>query len=338
MKTIFYVAGKSGGHIIPALTLAQQQQKQEPTVCAIFSTSAALDARLIGQCPAIQHHIPLPISAVSLRDPLFFVRLFRACYTSFVTLHRMKPTCVVSTGGFVSLPVCCAAWILRIPFDLYEFNVEPGAAIKFLASRARTVYICFEATKRYLKGTTHYAPYPVRYDESAQVASPDARLQVGCAPEAKILMIVGGSQGSRFLNAQIAAWVQQLSADERAELEIIHQTGPHDVVAMEQLYRDAQLKAQVFAYREDIALWYQAADYVITRAGSGVLHELLFFKKRALIIPLEVASTGHQVANAQAFVAHDPDSWTMLRQQDLVHDEKLLYRILQKKLSNVITE
>ena len=264
--------------------------------------------------------------------PAFFVRLFRAWYISFRTLYRIKPACVVSTGGFVSLPVCLAAWMLRIPFDLYEFNVEPGAAIKCLASRARNVYICFEATKRYLKGTVHYAPYPVRYDASAQLSSSDARLQIGCAPETKILMIIGGSQGSRFLNAQIAGWVNQLSADERAQLEIVHQTGPHDVVAMKQLYRDAQIKAQLFEYREDIALYYQATDYIITRAGSGVLHELLFFNKRALIIPLEVATTAHQVSNAHAFVERDPSSWALLRQQDLLHDEQLLYRTIKKQL------
>jgi UDP-N-acetylglucosamine--N-acetylmuramyl-(pentapeptide) pyrophosphoryl-undecaprenol N-acetylglucosamine transferase len=332
MKTIFYVAGKSGGHIIPALTLAQRQQQQEPTICGIFSTDGQLDLQLIQQSPAMTHHVPLPVARVSLKDPLFLFRCMRAWYISLRTLYRFKPAVVVSTGGFVSVPVCSAAWMLGIPFDLYEFNVEPGAAIKFLASRARTVFTCFSETKRYLKCAVVCQPYPVRYEEGEIISCTAAREKLGCALDAKILMIVGGSQGSRFLNAQITQWVAQLSCAERAAYLVIHQTGSHDVQHMEQLYRQAQINAIVFAYRDDIAVCYQAADYIITRAGSGVLHELLFFKKRALIIPLEVASTGHQVANAQAFVTRDAASWTLVRQEDLQHDTQLLYRTLQKKL------
>lgn len=333
MKTIFYVAGTSGGHIIPALTLAQREQQHEPTVCGIFTTDGQLDLKLIAQSKVITHHVPLPLAGASRKNPLFLVRFIRALYISLRSLYRFKPTAVVSTGGFVSVPVCCAAWILGIPFDLYEFNVEPGAAIKLLTSRARTIVTCFPETKRYLKGAVSCQPYPIRYQPDEIVACTAAREQLGCALDAKILMIVGGSQGSRFLNTQIAQWVAQLSLQERAQYLIIHQTGSRDVQDMEQLYRDAQIKAIVFAYRDDIALCYQAADYIITRAGSGVLHELLFFNKRALIIPLEVASTDHQVANAQAFVARDATSWSMLRQEDLQHDEQLLYRVLNKQLS-----
>lgn len=332
MKTIFYVAGKSGGHIVPALTLAQQQHKHEATVCGIFSTTGALDAQLIGNCSAITEHIPLPLSGLSKKHPLFFVQLLQAWYISFMALRRIRPAAVISTGGLVSVPVCIAAWMLRIPYDLYEFNVEPGAAVKFLASRARTVYACFAATQRYIQRSVQYAPYPVRYTDADRITPSEARSTLGLAADKKTLMIIGGSQGSRFINTLLQQWVEQLSADERAHVQIIHQAGLHDVAALQEVYRTAQIEAIVFAYRDDIALCYQASDYLITRAGAGVLHELLFFNKRALIIPLEIASTHHQVTNAQAFVERDPASWALLRQQDFLHDDTLLYRTLKKEL------
>lgn len=332
MKTIFYVAGKSGGHIIPALTLAQQQTAQEPTTIGIFSTDAALDAQLIASCPAISHHISLSLNNISLKNPRTWYKIFRACITSVRTLWRYKPEKLISTGGLVSVPVCAAAWMLRIPFEVYEFNVEPGAAVKFLAPRAHKVHVCFDATRHYLRGTIVSSPYPVRYGPSQCISPQQAREQLQLPLDKKFLMIIGGSQGSRFFNTLARHYITQLTAQERRSLYIVHQTGSTDAGDMREIYKASEVSATVFDYSDAIALYYQAADYVVTRAGAGVLHELLFFQKSALIVPLEVTTTSHQVANAQAFVQQDPERWSMVRQQELQSDETLLHRLIRKKL------
>lgn len=330
MNTIFYVAGKSGGHIIPALTLAQQQAAT--AVCGIFSTDAQLDAQLIKPCAAITHHIPLPMSG-SWKHPLFFVRFLQAFCISLNMLHKTKPSAVISTGGLVSLPVCIAARLLRIPYDLYELNVEPGAAVKVLARSARAVYVCFPQAAPHLTGTVQPAAYPVRYRAADRMTMHEARTRLQIPADARVLMIVGGSQGSRFLNAQLCTLVQNCAEAERKQLYIVHQTGAHDVERMQAAYAQAGVAAAVFAYRDDIAVWYQAADYVMTRAGSGVLHELLFFNKRALIIPLEITATSHQVRNAQAFVERDAASWAMVRQHELQENPALLYHKLKSVMA-----
>lgn len=332
MKTIFYVAGKSGGHIIPALTLAQQQKTKELTTIGIFSTDAQLDTQLIAPCVAISYHIPLSLDKISLKNPVSLYKIFRALLTSLRTLRHYKPEKVISTGGLVSVPVCIAAWLLRIPFEVYEFNVEPGAAIKFLAPCAQTVHVCFEATRQHLSGNVVKADYPVRYTEEQRISQTQARECLQLPLHKKILFIIGGSQGSRFFNVIAQQLIVQLSAEERTSLYVVHQAGVADAIDIREFYKESETAATVFDYSDDIALYYQAADYVITRAGAGVLHELLFFNKAALIIPLEVTSTSHQVANAQACVQRDPDRWQMVRQHELQHDDKLLYQIISKKL------
>lgn len=332
MKTIFYVAGKSGGHIIPALTLAQQQKTKEPTTIGIFSTDALLDKQIISHCKDITHHIALPLHGVSLKHPYFIVKLLYATILTLRTLWRYKPERIVSTGGMVSLPVCAAAWVLRIPFDLHEFNVEPGSAIKFLAPFARKVHVCFEATRRHLSKNVVKADYPVRYTEEQRISQTQARERLQLPLHKKILFIIGGSQGSRFFNVIAQQLIVQLSAEERTSLYVVHQAGVADAIDIREFYKESETAATVFDYSDDIALYYQAADYVITRAGAGVLHELLFFNKAALIIPLEVTSTSHQVANAQACVQRDPDRWQMVRQHELQHDDKLLYQLLRDTL------
>lgn len=331
MKTIFYVAGKSGGHIIPALTLAQQQKAAQATTVGIFSTDAMLDKQLISSCTSIDHHISLPLHGVSFKHPYFFPKLVYAWLLSLRTLWRHRPEVVVSTGGMVSIPVCAAAWILRIPFEVYEFNVEPGSAAKFLAPYARKVHTCFDATKEYLRGNVISSPYPLRHEVAQKISMQQARERLAIPHDKKVLMIIGGSQGSRFFNVIAQQYIVQLSAPERTSLYIVHQTGIADAQEIREFYKESETLAMVFDYSDALALYYQAADYVVTRAGSGVLHELIFFDVPALIIPLEVATTSHQVANAQAFVQKNPDRWCMVRQHEFA-DQSLFYKLLQSKL------
>lgn len=334
MKKILYVAGKSGGHIVPALTHAEQFLKLHSDYeIDMITTDAPLDRQLLADAPFIYQHWVLPLGSVK-RSSLFdyvriVTRLVRAWWQSVKILRRERPERVISMGGFVSVPVCLAAWILRIPFDIYELNVIPGTAVKVLSPFATHIFVCFEKTKSYFsQKKTVSARYPVRFSEHDKVDKETARRHLGLDPQKKTIFVIGGSQGSRLLNTIIQQFVER-----RPELQAIHQTGADSIIEVSAWYKQHQIPALMFPYRDDIQWCYAAADLVITRAGSGALHEVLFFEKPAIIIPLEVATTDHQVDNAQAIVAMAPHRYHMLRQAALASEPQLFFAVVEKLLS-----
>jgi len=333
-KAFFFTAAHSGGHIIPALTLARRLcmtgSAAHFQTIGLFSTDAPSDVRLIESFSGAKSHIRLPW--ITCRSPKLVVGLLYGVYHSLLVLYRERPACVVSTGGLIAVPVCCAAWLLRIPFELYELNVRPGRAVALLSRFARTVFICFPETVLYVKGNVVLTEYPIRYTEYDRISRQDARLRLEIADDRSTLLIIGGSQGSRFINNLVKKFVEQLSNGQRKRLHMVHQAGVCDVVEMQGFYASYGMAARVFAYDDNIAWAYQAADYVVTRAGAGVLHELLFFKQRALIIPLEAKSTSHQIDNARAFVQKEPGLMSMLLQADLMKDPQQFYAVLMLNL------
>ena len=148
IKTICCVAGRSGGHIVPCLTWAKKSDAQN---ILFFSTHVALDRELLKDEPV--KHIPLTLNNIPYRNPLRVAQFawhFTIAYLkSLYYLYKYKPQKVLSTGGYIALPVCLAAKFLRIPVELFELNVSPGKATKFLAPLAHTINICFKKSRRY---------------------------------------------------------------------------------------------------------------------------------------------------------------------------------------------
>ncbi len=336
MKKIFYVAGKSGGHIVPALTHAEQFLQSHPEhEIGMFTTDAPLDRQLLAATKVVRQHIPLVLGTIKRSSLLDYPRavagLIRAWWRSLKVLHRNAPEKVISMGGYVSIPVCLAAWVLRIPFEIYELNVVPGAAAKFLAPFATRIFVCFEKTKTFFsKKKTSFAAYPVRFSDADRVDATTARQKLGLDPHKKTIFVIGGSQGSHLLNTLIQTFIEQAG---RHDLQMLHQTGAQAIDEVRAWYEQHNIAALVFPYRDDIQWCYAAADLVITRAGAGALHELIFFGKPAIIIPLEVATTGHQVDNAQAVVALDHHRWRMLRQAEFANEPRLFYEAVDRFLA-----
>ena len=232
----------------------------------------------------------------------------RAFYKSFMELRRAKPQRIVSMGGYISIPVCLAAWLLRIPIDLFELNAEPGKAIRWLTPLAHRVLTCFEEAQNYFPPEkVQSSPYPLRFTQADIIERETACKKLDLDPTKKILLVLGGSQGSQSLNKLIPALGKQYP-----HICIIHQAGP-EAARLKEWYRQEKIDARVFEYLHELQYPYCAADLVIARSGTGTLFELLFFQKKALLVPLEVASTDHQVANAYAFARKRPDLFTVVR-------------------------
>ncbi len=322
-KTICYVAGKSGGHIIPALTLAQQFKTKNPDYTILFfSTTTELDKKIIQRNTLVDVHVPLKLDNIPrkniLQYPKFLWELVTTKFTIFYTLLKYQPEKIISMGGYISVPVCLIAKILRIPVEVYELNATPGAAVKLLSYFANKTFICFNNTQKLLPRTTcTFTNYPVRFTEKNLYQKAEACSRLGISPTKKVILVLGGSQGSLFINKLMQDFVTKSPRD----FYIIHQTGERDIQELTNFYTNNNQEALVFAYRADLDLCYSAADLIIARAGAGTLFEILHFKKQAIIIPLETTITDHQLHNAQAMAEHYPQLFTVVRQSDIAHQQ-----------------
>ncbi len=320
------VTGRSGGHIIPCLTLAKNNPN---TTVVFFSTNTTLDHQLLAQ--KVDRHIPLTLGKVPYKKwwlfPVFAWQLAASFFTSLYHLYQHKPAKMISTGGYIAIPVCLAAKLLRIPIELYELNATPGKAVKFLAPLANKLFVCFEQTKKHFKKPCIRTSYPVKFSESEKLSQTQALKKLGFTPEKKTLLILGGSQGSVWLNTAIKLWLRK-SRHLYGTLQIIHQTGCSDPTDWQEIYNILHIPAHIFSYHDQLNLFYSAADLIVCRAGAGTLFEAAFFAKKAIVIPLKASTTSHQIDNARAIAEEYPELFTVVQQ-----DQEQFFALLDEKIA-----
>ncbi len=336
-QTIAFAAGRSGGHIIPALTLAQEiKAANQQAEILFFTTAHPLDQAIIKkQGGVIDKHVALKLGNIPFfnifKILVFFINFTRAFCRAFSWLRHYRPEKVIGMGGYICLPVCFAARFLKIPIHLYDLDAKPGKATRFLAKHAQKIHICFEQAKEFLPADKcELAAYPIRFAASVKNLSQESSLsQLKLTPNKKTIFINGGSQGSLFINNCIKEWLD-LNPHLHSLIQIIHQTGSSDSFDWKTHYYDLEIPAVVFSYKEDLSPCYAAADIIISRAGAGSLFESLFFNKACLAIPLETSATSHQKDNARSLSHQHPQLFTMLTEQEIKSDNMVLFRILSK--------
>jgi len=333
-SAICYVAGKSGGHILPALTLARHYKQQNPQAQVLFfSTDCAMDKSLIADQEVVDHYVPLSLGDVPYKKILAYPRyIWDACasfFTSLRHLRKHRPQSVISTGGYIAIPVCLAAKLLGIPITIFELNVVPGKATLWLAPLAHKLLICFEQTATHLpKYTCTLTPYPLRYSEQDKHGNQlTALAEMGFSPHKKTILLLGGSQGSVFLNKLLHNWLEQVP-QLHSTLQIVHQTGSYDTTDWKSLYTAFGIPAIVFDYCDNLQPYYTVADLIISRAGAGTLFETAFFGTCCITIPLETATTAHQTDNAQAMAQQYPGQFIVIRQDDVINNPHVVYNTI----------
>jgi UDP-N-acetylglucosamine--N-acetylmuramyl-(pentapeptide) pyrophosphoryl-undecaprenol N-acetylglucosamine transferase len=315
-STLCFVAGRSGGHIVPALTLAREYKLANHAKTIFIATDIALDKHIVSADATIDQAYYLHLDNFPgkslIKYPRFLYDVISSCLQSFRILRKHKVEKIICTGGHIALPVCLAATILRIPIQLWELNATPGKAIKLLAPLATSIKCTFpDATRFFPAQKVSTAPYPIRFTPS-WVAP---QLPEGFSSSRKTILIIGGSQGSRFINNLIRQWLASNTV--HTQLQIIHQTGINHIADWQEQYQRLAIPAIVFGYSTQIERYYQIADLIICRSGAGSLFETLFFKKPFITIPLETAVTDHQLHNARAIALGYPQLCTMLTEKEL---------------------
>lgn len=338
MNTICFVAGKSGGHLLPCITYAHKLIKKDPsTRILFFSTQQHLDKIILKKNNFITSSRHLPMPSLNKKSILSYIHFIVNGIFSFAKalyyLIKQRPSAIISMGGSVSIPVCIAGALLRIPIQLIELNAVPGKTIKFLAPLAQSISVCFKETSSYFSRPCFLTEYPLRFNQRSKITTDKARLKIGLDRHKTTIFILGGSQGSLFLNSCIKKWIQQTKIP-KSSIQLIHQIGHHDTFEWGTFYKEHNIAAQIFSFSDTIEDSYNAADIVICRAGAGSLFELSFFNKMCIIIPLETAYTDHQVANAQAFKKLHPLNSTVLYQKEIINNPLLFNTTLYKIVKN----
>ncbi len=337
-SSIWYVGGKSAGHIIPLITLAGKESK--PAV--FITTHRDLDKKLIDAAAVHQfspqgchpelvsgshpNHLALYLPDVQRKKiwlyPWYMLTWFWASMRLFYWYGRTRPEKVVSTGGLTAVPVFLVARLMRVPCELFELNALPGDAVRLLAPFSDTVFYCYKTALQHLPTRRlQYKPYPVR--DFMQVTPYHARIQLGLDPHRKTICFLGGSQGSHFINELALRIIAGLNPE---RFQILHQAGAIDFVSLAAEYAEKGYKAYVVDFYQEIELFYHAADFVICRAGAGTLWELEYMQVPTCIIPLKTKATDHQVYNAQALCAQKPQQFKLCLQDDA---ERSIERILE---------
>lgn len=332
INKICLVAGNSAGHILPALTLAQKLKTNQPnTQIIFFSNDTKLDQDLLNQKPVIHTHIKLSLMTLPYKKPWkmpkFIWQILKALKTCYQTLKYTRPNEIISTGGLVAIPVCLIARYLKIPITIYELNVEPGKATKLLAKIATNVSICFAQTQKFLPKTNcRIVSYPIRFTPQDYQLTCSQAFEIinqiqptHFKPERKTILILGGSQGSLFINQLIPKFILK---SQTHDLQIIHQTGSHAIQDLVTFYQAQNISALVFDYQANLMPYYRAADLIICRAGAGTLAEIIPLKTACMTIPLETGYTSHQVQNALA-VAQEHSQIKVLKQAEIINNFEL---------------
>jgi len=337
-KTICFVAGRSGGHIIPALTLAKKiVEKDQHTNVIFFSTNSPIDKKILKNNTEIKKHIELSLKNVPYKNvlhyPSFLANASYAIIKSLFALIKHRPEKIISMGGYISIPVCMCAFLLRIPIELFELNAVPGKTVTFLAPLATKIHVCFkEAISHLPEKKCQLSEYPIRYSKQQTTqAKPDTHKKHGLLPDKYTILVLGGSQGSVYINNVIKKLINT-SDNLHKKIQMIHQTGTNDKTNWEAFYKKNNISALSFEFKNDIKQHYQLADMVICRSGAGTLFETVFFNKKCITIPLDTKTTSHQIDNAKSMEKIYPNLVKMIQEKDLEKSTYLLKKEINKHI------
>ncbi len=302
---IFFAGGGTGGHLFPALAIADEVRRIAPDAEILFiGTKGKIESQVVPDRG--YRFVPIWISgfsrSLSFSTILFPVRVVVSMLQSITLMLKRKPGVVVGTGGYVCGPPVMAASLLGIPTLIQEQNSYPGATTRLLAKRVNEVHITFENTRRFLrrKDNVHLTGNPVRALVGT-IARADGAASLGLDPERTTVLVVGGSQGAVSINTAMLTIVPLLLAQ---GVQVIWLTGEREFARVQKQLGtppapDGLLLRSFFA---DMELAFAVADLVVCRSGASTLAELMCAGLPSILVPYPHAAADHQTENARTMV------------------------------------
>ena len=301
--------GGTGGHIFPALSIANEVRRRYPEANILF---VGAEGRMeMEKVPAAGYKIiGLPVSGFDrknlLRNFKVVARLLKSMGMARSILKDFKPDIAIGVGGYASGPMLKAAQKQGIPTLLQEQNSFAGVTNKLLAARADCICVAYEGMERFFPADKIVLTgNPVRRNLLDCGATPEqARQAMGVDPNKKTILIIGGSLGARTINNAIIEGLSKIG--EAYNVQVIWQTGKfYDQQCSEALRASGVKNVVQMPFISNMDMAYRAADLVVSRAGASSISELQLLGKAAILVPSPNVAEDHQTKNAMALVKHD---------------------------------
>ncbi len=310
---ILFTGGGTGGHVLPLVAITREIRriylekdleffyagpKDDFGAILLLQEGIRIKTVLAGK---IRRYLNYKSFLENLLD--LFIKIPAGIFQAFFKVFFLSPDLIFSKGGYGSLPVVLAGWLLWIPIFLHEGDVKPGLANKFLSFFAKKIFISFPQTHFFPPKKMILSGNPVRR-ELLEGTREEARQLFEIKTQKPVILILGGSQGAQRINDKILGTLPQLLQD----FEIIHQIGERnaDQIKAESkvvVNKDSEdlYHAVPFFKEEVLKQAYAVCDLIVSRAGSGSIFEIAALGKPSILIPLAESAQNHQVENAYAF-------------------------------------
>lgn len=300
VRRVLISGGGTGGHIFPAISIANALRRRFPDVDILF---VGADNRMeMERVPAAGY----PIKGLSIegfdrkrlwRNIGVLIKLRKAISRARTIVREFNPQIAVGVGGYASGPTLKAAQKLGVPTLLQEQNSYAGVTNKLLAQKAGRVCVAYYGMDRFFPSERIVLTgNPVRKNlVDVNMTPEEAKKSLGFSPERPLVLIVGGSLGARTINRSVAASMDQLTAE---GVQLLWQTGKNFTVPA-----DSKCSGVIaLPFISDMAAAYRAADLVVSRAGASSISELQLLGKPAILVPSPNVAEDHQRKNAMALV------------------------------------
>lgn len=304
--TVLIAAGGTGGHLYPAIAVADAIRKAHPDIKIIFVGTDRIESREVPRAGYEFHQINIQAPGRSLKSLATFpLTLSKSMLDAMRLIAKERPMAMLSGGAYLSVPVGIAAWSFHVPIAVLEINSVAGSANKFLARLADKLFVAYDESLAQfpasLRNSATVSGTPVRADlGSLTLSQEEARTAVGLDASRKTIFVFGGSLGARAINEAMRDAARAFSA---VGYNVLWQTGKGDTTEELQREFSDDPHIQVREYIFEMEKAYAAADLVVCRAGASSLAELARLGKAAVLVPYPFAAANHQEANARAVEA-----------------------------------
>jgi UDP-N-acetylglucosamine--N-acetylmuramyl-(pentapeptide) pyrophosphoryl-undecaprenol N-acetylglucosamine transferase len=307
-KRVIISGGGTGGHIFPAIAIANALKKIDPQTEILF---VGANGRMeMEKVPAAGYKIiGLDISGfqrASLLKNIFLpFKVLKSVLKARAIIKDFKPDAAVGVGGYASGPLLYAASQMNIPYLIQEQNSYAGITNKWLAKNAKLICVAFEGMEKFFpKAKILLTGNPIRKESIAiENKGAEAAEHFGISVDKKTILVIGGSLGSATLNKSVLGALDKIIA---ADVQVIWQTGKYYFQSINEQLKGkehANIKVLEFLNRMDLA--YAASDLIISRAGAGTIAELCVIKKPVILVPSPNVAEDHQTKNANALVVNN---------------------------------
>ena len=294
MKKVLVACGGTGGHVYPALAIADSLKKSGVEAISFAGRKGSMEEKLVSPSWPFELITAVPLARGSFMQNLSMpFKLVSSILGARRMLQRVRPDFVVATGGYVSLPVILAAGVAKIPVFLQEQNAVAGVANRIGAFFAQRIFVTSEeAGKSFPARKVRVHGNPVRtLPQPGSLPMPTEFVNAG-----KKILVLGGSQGAKGINRKLEESLARIGA--RKDVALVWQAGARNV---EELGKRLSVPANVTiaGFLNPVYAYIDSADLVISRAGASTIAELLAFGKPSLLFPFPFATANHQEHNAR---------------------------------------